>query len=273
MNVTDARDASLHLFDDYAIVTAMDLRSGKFYADRVVEQKYVKPVRDPASNPPPPGRSSDGAAADLFVRLGIPKVIGEYLVTGVLLNRVSNRIAVKVGPPELAGSDERFDQALSKHHEAGLKSDSTATNLIFNSGMEGPGSPVIIKESGIEISANPVSDLKQEKGPVMLEGSFRLPVGKKTPSLVSKGPAESDAFSITILATGSRLPKPLVYKFDIQFKHDPGGANSYILARSFSIDLNQLGWMEGGQTYSVYAFAGTAVSVPVNIQISKSILK
>lgn len=268
MNVTDARDASLHLFDDYAILTAMDLHTGKLFVDMAVEQKYVKPIRNPSANPPPPGRSSDGTTADLFQRLNIPKGLGEYLITGILWDRVSNRIQVKVGAPELSNSDQKFAQAILKYFENTIASDSIQTNVNIYSDVVNPNTPSLPEKIGINIFIHPKNEISHEKSSCILSGSIRIQDPELESTKTLGNIQASHYVPLTIVATGSRIPQPLVFRLKLKVKQESGTQSSPNLSGYFSVDLNQFGWLIGGQKYSIYAFAGTILSGPTTLEVT-----
>jgi hypothetical protein len=98
LNVADRLELRDHDFRSYALIAAFDVGTGIMYAGQLIEQKFKKEKLDPNASMPPPGISFRGSAGDLFERLEIPRRTAKYLITGILLDRVSNRITVRVGP-------------------------------------------------------------------------------------------------------------------------------------------------------------------------------
>lgn len=266
LQATDAREAALHAFSDYTLLTAMDIRLNRFYVQMAMEQKYVKRERDPNQPLPEPGRSTDGGAAELFARLDMPKTEGEYLVTALLLHNVSNRLPIKVGHPDLEKNPKRFEEMLSAQHSLSDPS-SKAEPVHFASMKREALSPAIPEVAGIALVVEPRSIHRDTKKPAMVFASYNLPLD----FVPSAGEREADKSgferaSVYFLSTGSSNPRPFLKKLVLSAtveNRKPGEAS---LRGYFSIELHQIGRIGKGRNH-LYAFSGREMSGPVEIDL------
>ncbi len=71
--ISKSQHATEFPFHDYAVICAVDITSGRIFASKAIEQRYIKPQRDPNAPPPPQGLRVDGGAVDLFKVLQLPR--------------------------------------------------------------------------------------------------------------------------------------------------------------------------------------------------------
>lgn len=248
LNVAERLELRDFDLPSYALVTAVNVVSGEFFADHLVEQKFKKVKLDPNASLPPPGLSFRGSAGDLFARLGIPRHGAEYLVTGILLDRVSNRLKMRVGTEAARTDLGRF----AAEAKAGAKATPPHHRLlkIRSLGRE-PQSPPLPDVPGIRaVVGTPPKKPFELEDPLDLHVSYRLP---KPPVMPDGKPANGISFHI--LATGTRVPTPVVMRAEVPI-HPANRAADGSLHGSFSLDVNQGHSFEGNQTYSFHLFSG-----------------
>lgn len=266
VRVAESRDASLRLFKEFAIVAAMELSTGTLYADFFIEQKFAKVKREPGKNPPPPGKTADAASADLFARLDLPKSMGEYLVTTLVFDKCSNRALIRVGPSKVFQNPELFSKQVAENRS----SDSVEAPVVVSGEYKDSGQDEILtlpKEPGIKVGVVSIPGRDRQPPSLLLQGVFHLPGSNANMGLGgSRHEGEVRGFPVTILATGSRIPAPLTWKFRI-IVSEPRGNTSENLKGRFSVNLTEMGGIEGNQTYAIYAFTGEFMSGPATISL------
>lgn len=265
LQATDARDAALHPFSDYALLTAMDIRQNLFYVQTAVEQKYVK--RDPGPNRelPPEGRSTDGCGADLFARLELPKTEGEYLVTAIHLHTASNRLLISAGHPDLEKDAKKFEEAMAAQLAGRERKPKGEGINTFLSVQQEPQSPPIPEALGIEWVVEPKVINKTTKKPAMVFASYNLPVAPNPTEAERK--LEKDGVgssSVFVLTTGSGNPKPFLKRLDLTSAKLQVEGGKKTVSGYFSIELNRVGRIEKGRNF-IYAFSGPVLSGPVEV--------
>lgn len=274
IRVTESLDASTHLFKEFAIVTAMDISTDQLFVDMLVEQKFVKSQRDPKDNPPPPGKRSDGGALDLFSRKIVPKSGGEFLNTVILLDLKSNRVHTRIGSSSLENDPENFEVSLKMHR---LESNAIHhTDRIYKSDNHASQNivPPIPPETGISIRVEPNSTASIGKSPIMLYVSYNLPIRKNSEKKEQKeNISEKKVIPFSFLATGTRIPIPLVWRVETINDSEMNDLNGNSIRGFFAIDLSQLVGIEENQTYYIYAFSGIALSEPGVLKLMPSLKK
>lgn len=251
LNVSEALDLRNHHFRSYALVTAVDLATGSFYAGQLIEQRFKKEKLDPNASPPPPGISFDGSAGNLFARLEIPRHSAEYLITGILLDRVSNRIKIRVGSDAARTDVAKFASEVVD----GTKAEVMQHQLLRTRSLDKePESPLMPGVVGIHAAiVVPPKTPFDSQDALEMYVSYKLP---KLPVKVDGSPRSELVFYI--LFTGSRVPTPGMMQVTVPVL-PANRAEDGTLQGYFSLDVNQGHNFGGNQTYSVYLFSGEAL--------------
>lgn len=252
----ELRDRTLQYF---GLIAVMDIATGAFYADHLTEQKFKKVEIDPNASLPPEGLSFRGTAGDLFERLGIPRRAADYLVTGILLNRVSNRVKIRVGS-EVA----RVNSALFAAEAAeGAKAAAPQYNVLRARRAERePGSPSLPDAPGINaVIVPPPKKPFTSLDRLDLYVAYRLPL----PPLLPGGKPATE-LSFHILATGTRVPTPIVIRTTVPILPANQAADGTMYG-FFSLDVNEGHNFEGNQTYSIYLFSGEHLGAVSKVEL------
>jgi hypothetical protein len=260
LNVAENLDLRDYDLQSYGMIASVDLVTGVFYADHLTEQKFKKEKMDANASSPPPGISFDGTAGDLFARLEIPRHAADYLVTGILLNRVSNRIKIRVGSDAARGNDARF--AAEAEEGAKAQAPQQYSQLRTRKVGQEVGSPALPNVPSI--SAAIVTSPKKPFAsidPLDLYVAYKLPKPQTPPG---GKPATEQTFYI--LATGTRVPAPLVMRATVPIL-PVNQATDGTVQGFFSLDLNQGQSFEGNQTYSVYLFSGELLGAVPKVEL------
>jgi hypothetical protein len=255
LNVAESLPLRDHDLPSYALVAAVNTATGAFYADNLVEQKFKKEKMDPNASLPPPGISFDGSAGNLFARLEIPRHSAEYLITGILLDRSSNRIRIRVGS-EAARTDA--DKFAAEVEESAKAATTLRKPLRTRRVNQEPQSPPLPGVPGINAAiAVPPKKPFDPQDPLALYVSYKLP---QPP--VKAGGKPATELSFHILATGTRVPTPGVERAVVPILPANRAADGTVQG-FFSVDVNEGDFLEGNQTYSFYLFSGEQLgSVP-----------
>lgn len=255
LNVADRLDLRNFGLKSYALVAAVDVATGAFYADYLSEQKFKKEDLGPEASLPPPGISFRGGGGDLFTRLEIPRYAAEYLVTGILLDRVSNRVKIRVGSEAARQDAAKFAAEAAEAAKVPLP---RYRALAIRRADKEAGSPPLPDVPGINAAI-----VVPPKKPFASEDSLDLFVAYKLPH-PKAGPDSKPAAELVVyvLCTGTRVPTPGVMQAVIPILPANRAADG-TLQGYFSLDVNQGHNFQGNQTYSVYLFSGEQLgSVP-----------
>jgi hypothetical protein len=259
LNVAEALDLRDYEFRTYALVAAVDAATGAFYADHLIEQKFKKEKMDPNASSPPPGISFDGSAGDLFARLEIPRHSAVYLITGILLDRSSNRIRIRVGS-EVARTDiAKF----TAEAEEGAKSPAPLQRLLRTRRVnQEPDSPPLPDVPGIKaaIVVPPKKPFASED-PLSMYVSYKLPF----PSVTNGGKPATE-LTFHILGTGTRIETPSVVRAVVPILPANRAADG-TLQGFFSVDVNQGNNLQGNQAYSFYLFSGEQLGAVPKVEL------
>lgn len=265
LRVAESMESSRHLFNEYALITAIDLSSSEFHANAFVERRSITVERDLENNPPPPGRVTDGGATDLFTSLSMPKQIGDYLVTVILLDKTSNRIRVRVGPSELEHDISKFEKTLrSSREKVGLKGRRVTAEKSFRFAQES-NSPSIPVEQGIVLKTDTQWMEKDKAGIVSVYGSYNLAnPHNRTPGATSTPTGvEITTTPLSLLATGTHARGAWVLEMDLPISKEARNSNAEFLTGFFTLRLAQSDGLKGNHPYYFRAFSGSQVSDPV----------
>lgn len=254
LRVTQSLKAYASPFKSFAIIAVMDLGTNTLIADFVVEQKFVKIPLKPNASPPPEGKFSDGSALDLIARNIIPKSIGDYYSTVLILGSRSNRVRTVLANEALQHDETKLTKTLETHSRNTAASATTLKIINPKSVGQESQSPQIPDSAGISAKVSKIKFLDSEKPKPVLFVSFRIP---------SK--PNRDVQSFNILATGTRTPSPLGWQTGIPINtEEKAGA---FLQGQFSIDLDSMIGDKGGQTWFFYVFSDTEISTPASVEL------
>jgi hypothetical protein len=259
LNVAERLELRDYDLQSYGIITAVNVATGDYYADHLIEQKFKKEKMDPNASLPPAGISFRGTAGDLFARLEIPRHTAEYLVTGILLNRVSNRVKIRVGSEAARENAARF----AAEAENGAKAPAPQHRPLPTRrvGRES-GSPVLPDIPGINAAiAAPPKKPFTSADRLDLYVAYRLPLPPVRP-----GGKPATELSFHILATGTRVPTPMVMQATVPILPANQAADGTVQG-FLSLDVNQGNNFEGNQTYSVYLFSGEQLGAVPKVEL------
>lgn len=266
VRVAESMDASRWLFKEFAVLTAMDLVSGTLHAAFYIEQKSVKAPRDLEKNPPPPGSVARSASADLFKRLRIPRTASEYLVTVVLLDKISNRIRVKVGESGILRDNAAFKMEIGKRIPDKFPRIEVPERRNRQDGKPQVSEVDVPQESGIEGRVELRSVAQGNELEPWLQLAYRLPfLGKELKGYNDSVDAGMTPVSIELLATGTRNPSPWVRHLAHSGIRNRVAGEEAVIEGRMDIRLADLGGLQGNQIYYLYAFAGEWMSSPIKL--------
>lgn len=254
-----------------AVITALNLYTGELSAAL-------------AFDAPPTGGGPAGAGGaddammgeahlvDLAKRLRLPLMRGDYLVTMVVMDKVSARRRMRVVETS-AFEDPAVEAFLRSQMAARLErprpfpepgSDPRSILPMYEALDESPPVP---REPGIVLSIERVNLLPATECVVF--GSYRLAVEQRhvTPAstLASEPGAATAIIPITLLLTGSVDAAPRLAKLHVPCRQPLVEVDGQsVAAGHFAIDLAKLVRLGlTPQTYFVYAFAGSVLQGPV----------
>ena len=254
LRVTESLKAYDATFQDFAILTVMDLGTNRLKANFFVEQKFVKIERDPDSPPPPEGKVSDGGALDLVSRNILPSTIGDYYSTVLILGSRSNRVRTILANEALEHDPEKLKRALQDNAEKSNASFPNRRTIVPSKIGSEPDSPPVPDSIGISMKVLELKVPGEVKSKPILFLSFKLP---------AKPNHTTQNFSL--LATGSSTPSPQVWQVEIPVKPEASGPSSQ---GQFSVEAEDIIGKKGGQTWYFYAFSGEEISEAVSVKLS-----
>ncbi len=259
LNVADRLVLRNYDLKSYTLIAAVDVASGAFYVDYLSEQKFKKEKIDPNASLPPPGISFRGGGGDLFSRLEIPRHTANYLVTGILLDRVSNRVKIRVGSEAARQDAAKFAAEVEEGAKAPLP---RYRALRIRRTDAETGSPPLPSVPGINAAI-----VVPPKEPFGSEDTLDLFVAYKLPH-PKAGPDGKPAAELVfhVLCTGTRVPTPGVMQAVVPILPANRAANG-TLQGYFSLDVNQGHNFEGNQTYSVYLFSGEQLGAVPKVEL------
>jgi hypothetical protein len=259
-------------FGGSAIVTAIDLYTSELSAALAFDApETASPA--PAGDGGPPAMIGEGYIVDLAELLRIPAIRGDYLVTIICLDRVSNRSRMKL--VETTGYEDPAVEQFFKEHLVSRRGPPRVVPEA-NSGpsylpvyVERDDSPAIPSEVGIRMVVSRVNLISTTE--CILTGSYRLPVAG--PHIVersilpsnepSRARRETCIVPITLLLTGSVHPSPKLLRLAVpSFRPLTTAGNETIATGYFTLDLCQMANLTTPQTYFIYAFAGPILAGP-----------
>jgi hypothetical protein len=259
LNIAERVALRDYTLQSFGLIAAVDIQTGAFYADHLVEQKFKKQKIDPNASLPPEGLSFRGTAGDLFARLEIPHHAAEYLVTGILLDQVSNRVKIRVGSEAARGNATRFAAEAAD----GAKALAPQYGLFrIRKADRESGSPSLPDAPGIHLAIAPPS-----KKPFASEDRLDLYVAYRLPlPPLQPGGKPATELSFHFLATGTRVPTPMVMQASVPIL-PANRATDGSLQGFFSLDLNEGHSLEGNQSFSVYIFSGEQLGAVPKVEL------
>jgi hypothetical protein len=250
-------------FEASTIVTGMNLYTGELRAALAFDPPAAPRPR-PHPNGLPPAMIGEGRIVDLAQRLKLPPMRGDFLITFISLDQVSERQRMKVVETvayEDPAVEEFFGQRLATQLGPPKVSPEAHSGArwfpIYEQRLDSPSVP---SESGIQIVIERVNLVSAEE--CILTASFKLPVDKR--HIVAKA-RETAIVPITLLLTGSVDRSPQFVKLHVP-SYAPitseGGQN--FATGHFTLDLCQMANLRTTpQTYFIYAFAGSILTGPI----------
>jgi len=261
------------------IIAAMDLFTGELRAQLALPDGSRRPSNgtSPRSAGPAASRDSfsdddtamigEGHLIDLATRLQLPAMRGEYLVSAILLDKVSNRCRMKV--VESAGYDDPAVDDFIREYRASRRKPPTVfpepgDPLPFYQRQE--DSPAIPADIGIALSVTRVS-VFSPRTRCVVTGSYRLRIQPQhVVKPVAGGVAQETArVPVSLLITGSADPAPRVLKLVVP-SYEPlkSAGNETVAAGYFSLDLCRLtNLLVTPQTFFIYAFSAEVMTAAV----------
>jgi hypothetical protein len=253
-------------YNDNAIVCAIDLHTDHLYAAKAVEQKYIRPNRDPNAPLPPPDLWFDGGAVDVFARLGLPRTVGHYAAIALVANLHSKVMTFKIGSKELLSDKIAFEKELKKRCDE-------------NSGVVDPPeskSPYpVFSKGAAQTLKDPISIRIPETIVVGKTKEFiveadlcvfreeMLPI-----TMVTKDDAPpTGIIPLHVVVTGEKTVGPFLYSLNVPVY--PAGNDEKKVQATVKFDLfDKMPFGETQQQFYLYFITGVNVSGPFIVDIS-----
>jgi hypothetical protein len=266
LRITESMDAYEHPFKQFALVVSMDVTSDMLYADMFVEQKFVKQKRDPTGTPPPAGTYSDGGAIDLFSRKIVPIVMGDFLNSVIILDKSSNRVRTIVGSSLWQNDPDKQHAAFEKRRQESKVVSQEPILKPWKTERD-EKSPPIPEKPGIALVPDFSVQDSKVKPKWMIHVSYFL-ARRKSGNGISTFDDQASARIIpfSILATGNRIPNPIVWRMDVPVE-TPVATEAGFFNGFFSIGSDSLSGLEGNQTCYFYVFSGSELSAVVSLEL------
>jgi hypothetical protein len=271
-------------FAQTAILTAVDLENNYTYADLAItptgrQTDYQdKAPREPLQD----GMIGEVFALDARPTLNLPWKPARFVVTLIIRDSPAPRLRVRLMESESGYKDPevaRFrEQERLRPNVPAAWPPPDPRIAVYEAG---PDSPHLPENAGINMTAPRIVQ-SGEKQPCKLAASFRLPILPK--HIVPRGKADGAAellaqyrskypdptgvVPITLVATGSKVAVPFVWRLVVPTfdKIDP--AKPELVTGNFTVDLESLGNITGiQQTLFVYAFSNEFMAGPVMIGV------
>lgn len=263
-------------FKDSAVVVVTRVESRETFANLVIEpieKDPDKPTPEPDTTPRPEIKLLQRFSIRLRERLEeLPWRTGTYLVDVLFDNQVSNRAQFQL----TAGLPAEKDPAIVAFIEQQRAAEGGPKELFPLPGGSGKypnyrkteDSLPVPSGVGIHLEAERVSVYKADAQSV-LRGSFRLPVPAAYYRNSSGDGSATAAVPITLVLAGNLMPGPFVAPLRVA-SYDPidrKAAESTVTGQ-FEIDLFALQeTSKVPQTYTIWAYSGTARSTPVQAAV------
>lgn len=256
-------------FKDTSIVVAVREEDGAVLASVTQRpgRRTLGSFDPPEPVDPGEGRSFGTFELDLRERLFLPATRASYLVTVLARDRVSNRVRILVQPPSGAKEDPAALALARRRLEAGPPSPFPAPSADRDlpSYARRAESPPLPDGPGIALAVDRVF-LMEGDAPLVLRGSFRLPVREHERIARPIFGEPTAVVPITLVLAGADDPGPFVLPLSVE-SHAPIDENG-LTTGWFALDLLALrGMPRIAQTYFAYAFAGEVLSSPVPVAI------
>lgn len=245
------------------IVTAVNLYTGALSAALAFDAPAT-PRPGPAANGGPPAMIGEGYILNLADRLKLPAIHGDYLVTFICLDKISQRSRMKV--VETVGYEDPAVEEFFKNHLAGqlgapkISPEPHSGSRWFPIYGERLDSPAIPSNSGINVSISRVNLMSADD--CILTASYRLPVA---PHQIVTQRTETAIIPVTLLLTGSVEPAPQLLRLNVpSYKPLLSEGDQKFAIGHFTLDLFQMvNLKNAAQTFFIYAFAGPVMAGPI----------
>lgn len=253
--------ASFHV-SDRAILTAVDLETGAVYVDFAFSQEDVAPRPKLGDAPISDGSGSLILDLDARERLDLRWAETTYLLTLLMLDKVSNRVKVRLGVGSGFRDEEVAKFLAAERARVGPPEVSPPPGEGLPSYAKLPESPEVPKDQGIVLA---IERVVLVPGTWPLYGSFRLPLPRDrvVPQARRVAGGPEAVIAITLVITGSEDAVPIVETLHIPVADpvDPSNPQTEVTGY-FALDLLSLA-DPSPQTCFVYAFSGEALAGPI----------
>jgi hypothetical protein len=256
-------------FQKFALITALQVRTGRLLANRAqVQRNFSEVIPDDDGDP---GEGMILSEFDLDLRERLPDLPWEqdrYLLTVILQEQISNRLAV-----DLVSARGRVSGRLDERPTQTL--------------IPPPGDPLPsyrVQRDSLPLPKKAGIDLFSERGPIttdarcVIRGSYRLPLLRQhllslRTSILTEGCEESDLEAVvplTLLLTGSEAPGPFLIPMHVP-SYNNLDSDSLVpqVTGTFALDLFETEALRHRepQVYYLYAFSGEIMGGPHRFEV------
>lgn len=265
-------------FDEYAIAVACDLDTGDFRAGPAVPPPVKSVVPEPPRAATPGAMAGEARIIDLRERLELPWRPSHLAVSLILRESLSDLLDVRL---DLAPGAYR-DAEVEKHRRderaaQPLPPIAPAPGKTLPAYRQVDGAPAVPDAPGVVLSGPRLHLLRSDE-PLVLKGSFRLPVlphllvqpGARAEPLraqLKEGELPSALVPVGLVVTGSEVPAPFVARLVLPAFGKLDGKAPVATGR-FAINLDDVGNLRSAaRTLFVYAFSGVFRFGPLPIAL------
>lgn len=256
-----------HGYTRQALIVATDLVNNKTYVDLAVQPRNLPTRPGPNKTPDPSGGGGGGFTIDVRDRLGLPWVPGEYLITVVMSELVTNRVRVKLVESKQDPAVAAF--VAQERAKLPLPAIQPLPGRPVPSYLQQKGSPDIPVKPGIALALPPLSVIEKTRECIGY-GSFRVPLKaarslKTSESVQMEGKSVNARVPIKLFATGDFIGLPYVWDLVVPSFDSPQQINmSGEVTGQFALDLcHNVPLASKEITRYVYAFSGEVMAGPV----------
>lgn len=245
------------------IVTAVNLYNGVVSAALAFDAPAIQRP-GPPPNGGPPAMIGEGYIVNLADRLKLPAIHGDYLVTFICLDKVSQRSRMQL--VETVGYEDPAVEEFFREHLAAqpgppkVSPEPHSGSRWFPIYAERLDSPEMPSSPGINIKINRVNLMSADD--CILTASYRLPV---TSQQVVAQRTETAIIPVTLLLTGSVEYAPRLLRLNVpSYKPVISEGDQKFAIGHFTLDLCQMADLKTtAQTFFIYAFAGPVMIGPI----------
>lgn len=256
-----------HAYTEQALIVATDLVNNKTYVDLAVTPRDLPSEPTPHTGPVPTGRGGGGFNIDVRERLNLPWVPGEYLITVVMSELVTNRVRVRLVETKQDPAVAAF--VAQERAKLPLPAINPQPGRPVPSYVRQSASPDLPTQTGIALALPRVSVMEKTKECIGY-GSVRVPQVaarrlKANEAIQAEGKSVSALVPIKLFATGDFIGLPYVWdlvvpSFDSPQQIDASGQ----VTGQFALDLCHNAPLATKEiTHFFYAFSGETMTGPV----------